>query len=244
VTALPPAGWYPDPEAGGSRWRWWDGAQWAPPGYGYVYTAFDPAANAHALAMRAESTRRVGRWFRWAMVAMAVGTLAIGIAFGAGLRDVVHGTYSDSANTSWGIWFDALTIPFGVVSWGYLGLFIAWLYQAGNFADQQRWPASRSRLLGAFSVLIPVVNFWWPYEAIRDNYPPGGCPRVALRWFVVQLAGSALAVWGIAGSAFAPIPVTVVVVAITAAVLAFVPILGWRLIADVEAMQRAHLPAA
>ena len=45
---------------------------------------------------------------------------------------------------------------------------------------------SRARTLGAFSVLIPIVNFWWPYEAIRDCYPPGGRSAVALRWFVLS----------------------------------------------------------
>jgi hypothetical protein len=243
MTALPPAGWFPDPDAGGARWRWWDGAQWAPPGYGYQQ-AYDPAAHARALAMRAESTRRIGRWFRWAMIGFALTTLGIGIAFGVGLRDTVHSVNDAGAGfPSWMIAFDVVSIPFGAVAWAYMGLFIAWLYQAGKFADLQQWPAAQSRVLGAFSPLIPVVNLWWPYEAIRDNYPPGRCPPTALRWFVIQLLGGVLAIWGIAGSAFAPAAVTAVVVVITGAVLTFVPVLGWRLIADVEVMQRAHTPS-
>ena len=35
--------------------------------------------------------------------------------------------------------------------------------------------------------MIPVVNLWWPYEAIRDLYPPGRRPPVALQWWVAHL---------------------------------------------------------
>ena len=121
---------------------------------------------------------------------------------------------------------------------------IAWLYHAGKFADLQPWPAIRSRTLGAFSPLIPLLNFWWPYEAIRDCYPPSSRPRFAVWWFVAQLVLPAPMVWVVAGTvAAAPPVVAAVVVVIAGGMLAVIPVLGWRLIDDLDTMQRAHVTA-
>lgn len=62
--ALPPAGWYPDPE-GGDAQRYWDGGQWAAAG-----------AMPAGIAV-AESVRRVPklRWWQWAL--LGVGLLVV-----------------------------------------------------------------------------------------------------------------------------------------------------------------------
>ncbi len=54
--ALPPAGWYPDPE-GGFRQRYWDGAQWA-------------AVEAGPEVAIAGPRRPRLRWWQWALIAL------------------------------------------------------------------------------------------------------------------------------------------------------------------------------
>jgi len=124
------------------------------------------------------------------MVALVPCTLLGGVGFGLELHeafDLVDTSVSGTQFPRGAIAFQLFALPFGLVTWAYIGLFVAWLYHAGRFADLHSWPAVRSRTLGAFSPLIPIVNLWWPYEAIRDCFPPGARPRVTLWWFVLQL---------------------------------------------------------
>jgi hypothetical protein len=245
VTALPPAGWFPDPDSGGTTWRWWDGAQWAPPGYGYA--TYDPAAHARELALRAESTRRIGRWFRGAIALLGLTLLSSSIGIGFVFHDTIQGSTpgTDQGTPRGFIVFGLFWMLFGVCSWAYTGLFIAWLYQAGKYADLQRWPARRSRTLGAFSVLIPVLQYWWPYEAICDIYPPGARPDVALWWFVAQIVVVPVTTIIVGLTALiAPAVVAGAALVVSAALLGTTVVLGWRLIDDLDAMQRAHVPVA
>ena len=61
MTPLPPAGWFPDPETGGTTWRWWDGYRWAPTGWGRP-AVYDPAAyarDAHRAGTDVEEHRQM-----------------------------------------------------------------------------------------------------------------------------------------------------------------------------------------
>jgi hypothetical protein len=52
-------------------------------------------------------------------------------------------------------------------------VFLLWQYRAAKAARALGYPGRRSPALGAWSWVIPVVNFWFPYQAIRDLLPPG-----------------------------------------------------------------------
>jgi Protein of unknown function (DUF2510) len=238
MTALPPAGWYPDPDTGGAQWRWWDGGQWWP-------TSFDSGAGAAALAQEAarKETQQFGSWLRWAMVANAVSSL---LAYG-GIAFIVHARAFHFFTTDpQGVVtvshqfaaFEFVGLPLNLASLALLGTLIAWILQAGKFAEASRWPATRGRTLGAFSVLIPIVNLWWPYEAVRDAFPPGSRPPELLRWWLSYLAlpfvAFALAV--IAGFT-APTPVVFLVLIVDAFLLSLPVWFGWQVIRHMAAAQ-------
>lgn len=244
MTALPPAGWYADPESGGTRWRWWDGFRWAPPGFGYQ-PVYDPAAFALALQVHAETTRNTGKWFRGAMTAYSASMFLLMIAAAVAFHGGFHLTSTASDGTlhfsrAW-IALELLSLPLNLVAMAYFALFVAWLYNAGKFADLQRWPSIRGRTLGAFSVLIPIVNFWWPYEALRDLYPPGARPEVALQWWISYLLVPLVAYVSVFIAALTgPLVLTSIVVMLAGGLLTIPVVLGWRLVDDLDAMQRAH----
>ena len=244
MTTAPPPGWYPDPEAAGRQWRWWDGARWAPPGYGYA-PPFDPSAYAHARHEHAGATHNTARWLRWAMVAAAIyGWLGF-VVFAATIHELRDGlTDADAFGVGSGrlVALRVVSLPFQIGALGYIALLVAWIYNTGKFAELQRWPAARGRTLGAFSVIIPIVNLWWPYEAIRDSFPPGNAPRVVLHWWLAQLLlgpifGLLVIVSALAGTT----ALTITFAIMGAAVIPIPIVLGWRLIDAVDAMQRAHL---
>jgi hypothetical protein len=249
VNDLPRAGWYPDPETGGASWRWWDGSQWAPPGYGYPSTSgsYDPAAFARLLEAQADTTRRTGRWLRIALAGNALGTfsvLVLAVLAFHGRR--AHFATTDPDGTvhlsRWVYAAQGLALPFDFMGFALLVLLIGWIYNAGKFADSQRWPTIRSRVLGAFSLLIPIVQVWWPYEAVRDLYPPGLRSPLVLRWWLAYLlVPFAAFVVVVIGLVIGPIAVCLAALAVAAGLLAIPVRLGWRLVEDVDAMQQAHL---
>ena len=242
MTALPPAGWYPDPEAGGTTWRWWDGSTWSPPAYPYGY-AYGVAPETYRKA-----TSKFGNWLRWAMVGNAVSMTGVFIALALVFRGNAFDVATHSANRGprFSGGFLALQLaflPLSLLSLAYVGTLIAWIFQAGKFAEARGWPAARDRSLGAFSVLIPIVSLWWPYEAVRDAYPPGSSSPLVLRWWVSYLVAPVVFPLMFFFALFAPPLVIAVAITIAACGLTIPVWFGWKLVADVEVMQRANSPA-
>jgi hypothetical protein len=171
-------------------------------------------------------------------------SIAVALAFrGNAFESMTNGGSADPHVSGGFVVFQLVTVPLNVISFAYTGSFIAWIYQAGKFAETRGWPAVRGRTLGAFSVLIPIVNLWWPYEAVRDSYPPGSRPSLLLKWWVSYLVTPFFALPGIfLGLVGTPIEIAVAIT-IGACALAIPVWLGWKVVRDVEAMQRAHSPA-
>jgi hypothetical protein len=90
-------------------------------------------------------------------------------------------------------------------------------------------------------VLIPIVNLWWPYETVCDLYPPGGAPRLVLRWWISYVLVDFVAGFGVFIAALTgSVPVSVV----GAAFLVVTPAAsGWR-VADLTAVQRTNVDLA
>lgn len=249
MTALPPAGWFPDPQAE-QQWRWWDGRQWAPPGYGYApQLGFDPAGRARWLAAHARTTGNLARWLRWVLVANAAGLLCMAVGIAIALRGGIHFPATDAdgsaALPSGFVALQLFSIPANIASMAYLVLMIAWIYNAGKFAELQGWPRARDRVLGAFSLIIPIVNFWWPYEAVRDLFPPGARPAYLMRWWVSYLVVPISAfIADVIATIFAPLWVCCAVLVAVAAALAIPAMLGRRLVRDLDELHRRLLPAS
>ena len=253
MTALPPAGWYPDPEAAGTTWRWWDGTHWSPPAYpsgygyggGYGYGAVAPAFMADRYR---NGTSKYGNWLRWAMLGNLFSFLAISIGaalvfHGNVLDRGTNGMYGETRFSGGFLAFQLVSLPLNLITLAYLGSLIAWIYQAGKFAEACGWPAERGRTLGAFSVLIPIVNLWWPYEAVRDSYPPGSSPSFLVAWWVSYLVAPFLAIPSFFAGLFGTPLQIVIAIGISACALAIPVWFGWKLIRDVDVMQRANGPA-
>ena len=247
MTALPPAGWYPDPEAGGTTWRWWDGTRWSPPPYGHG--SDDGVAPAFVSERYRNATSKFGNWLRWAMLASLVLSIGFWVVAALAFRGKAFelGPSDGASRSQFGggfIAFQLVVLPLNVVVFGYIGLLIAWIYQAGKFAEARGWPAARDRALGAVSVLIPVVSLWWPYQAVRDAYPPGSSPSFLLKWWVSYLVTPILALPVFLVTLFGT-PVEVVVAIGIAVGAVMIPVrLGWKVIRDLEAMQRANTSAS
>ena len=78
-----------------------------------------------------------------------------------------------------------------------------WQHRANVAAQALGLPLTRSPGWGIAGWFIPIVNFWFPYEAVRDNLPPDDPTRpLVIRWWVGMLT-MGVVVWAVAaGYAF------------------------------------------
>jgi hypothetical protein len=231
---LPPPGWYADPWNAGRSWRWWDGAQWS-----VAEHAFHPE---HRRQLR-EQARRAGRWMRIALVASAVLAVFVG-GMTAAILSSIHGhLFTTNPDGTVKVSHQLRTLQIatilpGLASLAVTGIEIWWLTRIGEFANASGWPSTRNRTLGAWSLIIPIVNYWFPYQAIRDSNPPGYPTRVALRWWLWKLIGPPCAGIVVFVTAIAASGVVVAfALACQAAVLLVVAVFGFRLVDELDDTQ-------
>jgi hypothetical protein len=183
--------WYPDPW-GIAPLRWWDGAAWT----GHVSGApsiVDPMAS-----LDLDKERDAGRQVRWAAWMIAAGHLLTVVSFAVmalGLAEVirfaVENPSSDEVPPGSGVIVgafvgSALASPLGLLG---LVLLLIWLHRAVGNGISLGFPAPREPAMAVVSWFIPVVNFWWPYESLRECVDPHDTATRALikRWWVVYL---------------------------------------------------------
>lgn len=220
-----PAGWHPDPW-GTASLRWWDGRQWT----GHV----SGMAGGPSATVRLEEERGVARWAR-------IGLLWAGPALGA---NAIASAYQ--ARWIADHW-DDLTRPgnsrafqptgtnpvAGAVSQAALlalivaaVLFLVWFYRAASLAASAGIPARRSPGLAAASFIIPILDFWWPYQSTCDMFPAGHPARAVVRrwwalWIGTRVGGIAIFVSAfVDGLALAIAAACTVVLALLAAIAA------------------------
>jgi len=133
---------------------------------------------------------RLTRWARVAVVAYAavvVAGLVVVMAYGAVLRQEFHFfrvSVHDAAN---GLpapiapvvpaGYRVLTGLSGLVGLGAVVCLLIWQYRAARAARSLGYPARHGPGWGVGCWFVPVVNLWFPYQAIRDCLPSGAPAR-------------------------------------------------------------------
>ena len=197
----PPPGWYPDP-AGQRAWRWWDGYGWTgfasdpsgasgPPGsHGGGSPPGVPVLSAHE---RFGAELKAGPWARRVLVAylaVIVGAILVAWADSSRVREQFHalrvqmqtGVVQNGVGQTTDLNLYSLLLL--ALEAAVYVLFLIWQYQAAKTAQLLLLPARRSPGLGVGSWFIPIVNLWFPYQALRDCLPAGhrGRSVVARMW--------------------------------------------------------------
>ena len=193
VSTTPP-GWCPDPGGPpGSRLRWWDGNGWTT----HVNATVHPPAPQAALDMQAE--RGDAERARKALVAGAAlyggQFVLVAIVYHGLLHNFMHqisqaqSVHDHATPMSPAYTLGSLFV--NVVSLGLLAvgiIFLIWIHRAATLARRSGLPARHSPGMAVGGFFIPIVNFWFPYQAAVDLLPPAHPDRpVVLRWWLLWL---------------------------------------------------------
>lgn len=181
ASAGAPPGWHPDPWRLAAL-RWWDGTTWT----GHV--SGPPPQN---LAVDIVGERALARW---AQPLLLVG----GLVQAAGM-------FANAEQAKWVIdHWDEFTRPGASmpsppngnslagfvfpITIAVAALFMVWFYRAARTGWASGLPARRSPLLATLSFLIPILQWWWPYQAAMDMVPANDSHRVIIqRWWLLWL---------------------------------------------------------
>ncbi len=204
VNTMP--GWYPDPTTAGLQ-RWWDGHSWTNAAAPMV-VAPHPASPQDDLAAELKAGRRAS-----AALIFGAALLSINCFAGAFLYHYLGPFYGQiiSQATEQNSTSQPPELPVGLrmvsgasnlTSLGSLAvgiLFLVWFYKAATLANRAGLPARRSPGWAIGGFLIPVVNFWFPYQSAVDMFPTGhpGRQRVKLWWGLWLAASFAVLVVGV-----------------------------------------------
>jgi hypothetical protein len=219
MSGAPPPGWYPDPWQAAPA-RWWDGEQWTAhvedgPGdpetpEGWLVGRSSPSraqatssGKPHETDARAAVDREasVARWVRWVVLVPSVLALVSLSATARSLRAAL-----DSGDS-----------PDGIAGPGADGTQLTGLLALAATVGQMvwtYWAVSACRLLGGTprrtpglacaGWLIPVLNYWWPYQDVRALFAEGHRPTRHLHWWwALHVLTFPLLVAAVAGKVFA-----------------------------------------
>lgn len=89
-------------------------------------------------------------------------------------------------NQSFSPWFFLL----GLVAAAAIVVTLIWQHRAASAARALGFPTTHSPAWGVGSWFVPIVNLWFPYQAIRDCLPPSDPNRARiLQWWLAYILG-------------------------------------------------------
>lgn len=252
-----PPGWYGDPW-GLATHRWWDGTQWtghvapalsaAPaPGNPWLHAGAPGWASPWAYTHDGP-TQRMVTWAKAAFVAFAMTIAAAPLVAWPELTWVRH--IFDAFRDYSGPGTPTLPQPpaslaansvLGALEIGALVLIVLWQAKATDMARALGFPAVRSTGWGIAGWFVPVIRWWFPYQAVRDCLAPGDPERATVKrmWtcYLVSLGASLITmILALAGT-----PVGWATGVLTAVAAAGFAALGVRVVTVIDEAHRRTL---
>jgi hypothetical protein len=223
--------------------RWWDGQRWTPAQL--PLRPPPPPRPRPAIPPYLGRTERLGRIAIVARASLLILTAALyARVLSDWLRDysrLLAGTPGQAPLVDFNAFVrnSLLLAGSSLLLWVPIGLLAIWTYRCATAGAALGIPATNTPALGAAGWVIPVLHYWFPYQAVRDSLPPGHPARRTAAWWwggdlgtsVVMPAVALVAVFGLV-----PFLIVWIVFAIVAVATA---VLGLRVARAIDDAHRA-----
>ena len=173
---------------------------WAPPGQGYGYGYGPPVAppdieQAQRSGKRAAIAILVGLVMYLAqLVASLIVIPTVRDTFEQVLDDIEAGRTTSTVATPTDPAYVAANLVSNLGSLVLLAVaifFLVWVHRAVTNARALGLAQTHSPGWGVAGFIVPIINFWFPYQSMRDLFPPDHPGRkLAGRWFACWLGAS------------------------------------------------------
>jgi hypothetical protein len=196
-------GWYPDP-SNERLMRWWDGQQWSletqtkeavRAGFSAPLPATSWGPSPAKDLERVESDGRRARAWLWVGVGLYAYRFAVSALTTTYTRQTFEALFSSRrprptvpAPPAWvtGLSWSSQLVSIATLIVGVL--FAIWLQHAAELSRNLRLPARRTPGWAFGGFILPIVNFWFPYQVARDCLPPDHAGRSLVgRWWALYL---------------------------------------------------------
>jgi hypothetical protein len=242
-------GWHPDPWLPGGL-RWWDGSEWSQ----YAVPPADPWAGMATTYAGTPDIEGAQRWSNWASKALlvqglvgAANALVVPLIYAPlfdQFQEIFDHTAGDPITTHTVNPFATLVSQLGsLVTLGALVTIIIWTYQATKTVNALGRITTHTPGWTIAGWLVPIINFWFPYQAVRDLLPEDHPDRSRVGWWWACYLGGALTLFFPIVASFSSVGLGVVLALIPAALYVMAGLLGSR-IATAVAESLTHNPTA
>ena len=171
----PDPGWYDDPYRR-TGLRWWDGASWT------EHTAEWPTGPRPSLrhgdvSLELDKERQIAPWLQRLLF---VWPIALALSLGGFVTSIDSLLSGDDSSPPSSWWVGQLG---GLVGIAVSVLRIVWLYRSATVSRDLGRPARREPMHAAIGWLIPIINYWWPYQGVTDLFAPSERPAQRIAWW-------------------------------------------------------------
>jgi hypothetical protein len=230
-----PPGWYHDPWQRAPM-RWWDGARWTEHVADWTGTA--PTATRTAVTPSVAASygaeQRLTPWLRRLLVLWPLATAVSAAGLAASAPQLIDALQDGStANDTSGWWYlvqlaGAFSIALQVVR-------ILWLYRTATTANELGLHVRRTPIWSALGWIIPIVNFWFPYQGVTDLFPEYHRPDRRIAWWWASSIVAALVPLAALAAPYVPVGVAVAIVVAAVAPTVVAAVLELGLVQDADA---------
>jgi hypothetical protein len=171
-----PPGWHSDPWQQ-ATYRWWDGNDWTAHISGpapVLAPRWDPNLAYEDPRVLRERLVRAGGWLRLALLFLVpiqvVSTVAVGLGERPVLKQMFRAFDTGSDRNTVAVHPNGLLVLgqlTSLVASAILVLRMVWMFRAARLGRQVGIPPRRDPGLACAGWIIPIVNFWWPYQDLR-----------------------------------------------------------------------------